>query len=96
MLDTAPVLPTQGPFDQPTPVTILTLSLLFNLAKAAFALVYAAAHVLGTLVPGEVGAEDVLETREVVVVVRVEVDDGGWLVLEVVLTEVVDDVPGTH
>jgi len=39
MLETAPVLPTQGPFIQPTPVTILTLSLLFNLAKAALALV---------------------------------------------------------
>jgi hypothetical protein len=39
MLETAPVLPTQGPFIHPTPVTILTLSLLFNLASAALALV---------------------------------------------------------
>ena len=96
MLDTAPVLPTQGPFDQPTPVTILTLSLLLNLARAAFWFVFSAPHLLGTLVPGDVGAEDVLETRDVVVLVRVDVDDGSWLVLEVVLTEVVDDVPGTH
>jgi hypothetical protein len=39
MLETAPVLPTHGPLPQPTPVTILTLSLLFNLANAALALV---------------------------------------------------------
>jgi hypothetical protein len=39
ILETAPVLPTHGPLPQPTPVTILTLSLLFNLANAALALV---------------------------------------------------------
>jgi hypothetical protein len=44
MLDTAPVLPTQGPLFQPTPVTILILSLFDNFAKAAVALVYADAH----------------------------------------------------
>lgn len=54
--------------------------------------------------PGDVGADDVLETREVVVVVRTDVDDVAVLVLdvvvvareEVVLVEVVDGVPGTH
>lgn len=54
--------------------------------------------------PGDVGADDVLEAREVVVVVRTDVDDVAVLVLdvvvvvraEVVLAEVVDGVPGTH
>jgi hypothetical protein len=96
------VFPTQGPFSQPTPVTILTLSLLFSLAKAALALVYAAAHVPvpvpGVPDPPDVGAEDVLEDCEVVVVVRIDV------LLEVVvevgavvvLAEVVAGLPGTH
>ena len=108
MLETAPVLPTQGPFVQPTPVTILTLSLLFNFARAALALVYAAAQVPvpvpGLVVPEVVGAEDVLEARDVVVVVRVDVEELTELLLEVVvevravvvLAEVVEAVPGTH
>jgi hypothetical protein len=99
------VLPTQGPFSQPTPVTILTLSLLFSLAKAALALVYAAAHVPvpipGVPDPPDVGAEDVLEDCEVVVVVRIDVIE---VLLEVVvevravvvLAEVVAGLPGTH
>lgn len=102
MLETAPVLPTQGPFPQPTPVTILTLSLLFNLARAALALVYAAAQVPvpvpGLSVPDVVGADDV------VVAERVVVEEVTGLLLEVVvevravvvLDEVVDAVPGTH
>lgn len=96
MLETAPVLPTQGPFIQPTPVTILTLSLLFNLARAALALVYAAAHVPVPVpgVPDGPGAEDVLEALVEVAVVLLEV------VVEVravvVLTEVVEALPGTH
>jgi hypothetical protein len=101
------VLPTQGPFSQPTPVTILTLSLLFSLAKAALALVYAAAHVPvpvpGVPDPPDVGAEDVLEDFEVVVVVRTDVEVIE-LLLEVVvevravvaLAEVVAGLPGTH
>lgn len=99
------MLPTQGPFIQPTPVTILTLSLLFSFAKAALALVYAAAQVPvpvpGFAVLDVVGAEDVLEIRDVVVVVRVDVEEvTGLLVVEVrpvvVLAEVVEALPGTH
>jgi hypothetical protein len=108
MLETAAVLPTQGPFIQPTPVTILTLSALLSLAKAALALVYAAAHVPvpvpGVPVPVDVGAEDVLEAREVVVVTRVDVDGVTGPLLDVVMelrvvvvdTELVDTLPGTH
>jgi hypothetical protein len=39
------VLPTHGPFDQPTPVTIPIFSLWDSFASAAVALVYAASHV---------------------------------------------------
>jgi hypothetical protein len=80
------------------------LSLLFNLAKAALALVYAAAQVPvpvpGLLVLDVVGAEDV------VVAERVVVEEVTGLLLEVVvevravvvllLDEVVETVPGTH
>lgn len=44
MEEIACVFPTQGPLSQPTPVTILTLSWLDSLARAAFAFVYAAAQ----------------------------------------------------
>jgi len=89
-------------------VTILTLSLLFNLARAALALVYAAAHVPvpvpGLPVPDVVGAEDVLDTREVVVLVRMDVEEVTELLRDVVaevrvvvvLAEVVEALPGTH
>jgi hypothetical protein len=58
----------------------------------------------GLPVPDVVGAEDVLETRDVVVVVRVDVEEPTELLLEVVadvrvvvvLTEVVEALPGTH
>jgi hypothetical protein len=77
---------------------------LFNLAKAALALVYAAAQVPvpvpGLLVLDVVGAEDV------VVAERVVVEEVTGLLLEVVvevravvvllLDEVVETVPGTH
>jgi hypothetical protein len=77
---------------------------LFNLAKAALALVYAAAQVPvpvpGLLVLDVVGAEDV------VVAERVVVEEVTGLLLEVVvevravvvllLDEVVEAVPGTH
>ena len=81
---------------------MLTLSLLFNLARAALALVYAAAQVPvpvpGLSVPDVVGADDV------VVAERVVVEEVTGLLLEVVvevravvvLDEVVDAVPGTH
>ena len=102
MLETAPVLPTQGPFPQPTPVTILTLSLLFNLARAALALVYAAAQV-PVPVPGLL-VGDVVGPEDVVVGERVVVEEVTGLLLDVVvevravvvLGEVVEAVPGTH
>lgn len=46
----------------------------------------------GTVVGVPDGAEDVLVAREVVVVVRTDVDDEA----EVLLDEVVEGVPGTH
>jgi len=70
--------------------------------------VYAAAQVPvqvpGLVVPEVVGAEDVLEACDVVVVVRVDVEELTELLLEVVvdvravveLVEVVEAVPGTH
>ena len=102
MLETAPVLPTQGPLPQPTPVIILTLSLLFNLAKAALALVYAAAQVPVT-VPGLL-VGDVMGPEDVVVDERVVVEEVTGLLVDVVvevravvvLGKVVEAVPGTH
>jgi hypothetical protein len=75
---------------------------LFNLARAALALVYAAAQVPvpvpGLLVLDVVGAEDVVAAE------RVVVEEVTGLLLEVVaevravvvLDEVVEAVPGTH
>lgn len=58
----------------------------------------------GLPVPDVVGAEDVLEARDVVVVTRVDMEGLTELLLEVVvevrvvvvLAEVVEALPGTH
>lgn len=85
-------------------MTIFTLSLLLSFANAAFALVYAAAHVPapvpGVPDPDEVGADDVLETRVVVVVMRVGEEVVTELLLDVLVdvraVVVVEAAPGTH
>lgn len=100
MLETAPVLPTHGPLFQPTPVTILILSLFWSLASAALALLYAAAHGPEPPpvepVPDGVAADEVLVGAWVVVLgfVEDELDAGRdvVVVLAVVVVGFVETV----
>ena len=86
------MFPTHGPLFQPTPVTILILSLFDNLARAALALVYADAQA-PVPVPGVPELEG-LETEvvEVVVVLEEVVVDGGEFVVTGVVVGLVLEV----
>lgn len=87
------MFPTQGPFDHPIPVTMLTLSLLESFARAALALVYAAAQSPSPpegAFDGEMPVEDVDDA--------LVLDDGDAEVVREDVGSTVDlvDVPGAE
>ena len=98
------MLPTQGPLFQPTPVTILSLSLFDSLANAALALVYEAAQAPSPLPdppePDGAAALEVLEEAGRVEALVGVAELGGALVLVevafVLVASVVDAAPGMH